>query len=62
MGEEGVGFKMDKVGGRGVRHNAGDRRGGGVWPFRSLMAMNGRGRGDDVSMTSSFYLFDLLLF
>ena len=47
-GEEGVGFKMDKVGGRGVRHNAGNRR-GVVRPFRPLMAST----GEEETMTSA---------
>ena len=37
MGEEEVGFKVDKVGEGEVRHNAGigrgGVRGGGVWPL-----------------------------
>ena len=33
MGEEGVGFKMDKVGGGEVWLNAGNRRGGGCGRF-----------------------------
>ena len=51
--EEEMGFKMGKVGGRGVRHNAGFE-----WDLSaavSAIATNGRGRDDDVSMTSSLF-------
>ena len=48
--------------GRGGERLGGWIEGGGMRPFLPLKAMNGRGRGDDVSMTSSFYFFDLLLF
>ena len=62
MEEEREGFKRDVVGGGGVRLEGRIEEGRWWWQFRPLMAMNGRGRDDDVSMTSSFYFFDLLLF